>query len=80
MEAFIYPFPLYNMEDKKMRVKYLKVKDGKKFGISNFPNFSASGSIKGMKENFYSKNALLVRCGSWIYNVSSKPAIYHQTN
>lgn len=58
------------------RVKYLKVKDGKKLGINQFPNFSGSGSIIGMKEKFYGKNALLVRCGSYIYNVTRKPLIY----
>ena len=60
-----------------MRTKYLNVADGKKLGISRFPNFSASGSIKGMKEKYYGKNALLVRCGSYIYNVSDEPEIYH---
>lgn len=41
-------------------------------GLSNFPNFHASGSIAGMKKQFYGKNALLVRCGSYIYNVDSE--------
>ena len=53
-----------------MRVKYLKVKDGKRLGIDQFPNFSATGSIKGMKKLYYGKDALLVRSGSYIYNVS----------
>jgi hypothetical protein len=57
------------------RVKYLSAK---KRNISDsFPNFSVTGSIKGMKDKFYGKNALLVRQGSYIYNVSSKPSIYH---
>ena len=60
-----------------MRVKYLKVKEGKKVGISRFPNFARTGSIVGMKEKYYGKNALLVRCGSYIYNVSGKPDIYY---
>ena len=59
-----------------MRCKYLKVAEGKMLGISQFPNFSATGNIKGMKDKFYGKDALLVRCGSWIYNVTSKPSIY----
>ena len=42
-----------------------------------FPNFHASGSIKGMKNMFYGKNALLVRCGGYIYNVTEKPSIYY---
>jgi len=54
-----------------MRVKTLKVKDGENFDIQRFPNFSASGSIKGMKEKYYGKDALLVRCGSYIYYVGN---------
>lgn len=60
-----------------MRCKYMKVKDGIIMGISSCPNFSASGSITGMKEKYYGKDALLVRCGAWIYNVTEKQAIYH---
>jgi hypothetical protein len=37
--------------------------------VSSFPNFSASGSIAGMKRLYYGLNACLVRCGSYIYNV-----------
>lgn len=59
------------------RVKYLKVSEGRSLGIENFPNFSATGSIKGMKEKYYGEDALLVRCGSYIYNVTSKPDIYY---
>lgn len=51
---------------------------GKRFGLSEFPNFHKSGSIKGMKKLYYGKNALLVRCGDYIYNVSSQPNIYYQ--
>lgn len=60
-----------------MRVKYLRVADGDKYHIHNFPNFHASGSIAGMKKKYYGKEALLVRCGSYIYNVSSQPGIYY---
>lgn len=56
-----------------MRVKYLstKIKD-----LSQFPNFHASGNVKGVKKLYYGKDALLVRSGSYIYNVSSDPGIY----
>lgn len=59
-----------------MRVRRLKVKDGKILNIEKYPNFSATGSIKGMKDKFYGKDALLVRCGSYIYNVPSE--IYYR--
>ena len=60
-----------------MKVKTLSVADGIRIGIGMFPNFHKSGSIKGMKDQFYGKKALLVRCGSYIYNVSGVPHIYH---
>lgn len=53
-----------------MRVKYLPVVEGQRLGIDKFPNFSATGSVRGMKRDFYGKDALLVRCGSYIYCVS----------
>lgn len=46
------------------------------FDLSEFPDFHKSGSIRGMKKLYYGKDALLVRCGSYIYNVTSKPEIY----
>ena len=52
-----------------MRCKYLKVAIGKLINIGQYPNFSASGSITGMKKRYYGQDALLVRCGSYIYKV-----------
>lgn len=60
-----------------MRVKTVYVKDKQRLKLSDFPNFSVAGSIAGMKKLFYDKDALLVRCGSWIYNVTSRPDIYY---
>jgi hypothetical protein len=58
------------------RTKTLSVEDGKRLNISEFPNFDKSGSILGMKKMYYGKDALLVRCGSYIYNVTAHPEIY----
>lgn len=55
-----------------MRVKYLSVSEGKNLHIDNFPNFSATGSVLGMKIMYYGKDALLVRCGGYIYCVWQK--------
>lgn len=44
--------------------------------LSEYANFSATGSIAGMRK-VYGKFALLVKCGAYIYNVSSNPHIYH---
>lgn len=60
------------------RVKKIPAKQHDKFNLSDFPNFSANGSIIGMKKQYYGKDALLVRCGNYIYNVSSSPEIYEQ--
>lgn len=65
-----------NMRYEMYRVKYLTVEKGKRLNIDQFPNFDRSGSIKGMKKLYYGKDALLVRCGKYIYNVTSKPGIY----
>lgn len=59
-----------------MRVKYIYKADKERLHLSDYPNFSASGSIYGMKKRYYGMDALLVRCGSWIYNVSRTPEIY----
>ena len=60
-----------------MRVKKLSVEDGKIMHISDYPNFHKSGSIAGMKKQYYGENALLVKCGNYIYNVTSNPGIYY---
>ena len=59
-----------------MRVKTVYVKDKQRLKLSDFPNFSVIGSITGIKK-IYGKDALLVRCGGWIYNVTSRPDIYY---
>lgn len=45
--------------------------------LSQFPNFHRSGSIRGMKRLYYGESALLVKNGSYIYNVTSCPEIYY---
>jgi hypothetical protein len=59
-----------------MRTKKLPIEYQNK--VSNFPNFDKSGSIRGMKKLYYGKDALLVQCGNYIYNVSSEPSIYYE--
>lgn len=60
------------------RVKYLKKELGILHNIEIYPNFSYTGSIQGMKERYYGKDCLLVRCGAYIYNVTSNPEIYEK--
>lgn len=52
-----------------MKTLYLSAVKGRAINISQYPNFSTNGSVKGMKKMYYGKDALLVRCGGWIYNV-----------
>ena len=61
------------------RTKFLSIKDAKAYQVdlSQFPNFFRNGSITGMKNLYYGKDALLVRSGNFIYNVTSQPWIYH---
>mgnify|MGYP001070746487 CR=1 FL=1 len=56
-----------------MKTKTLYKADGDRLKIDRFPCFH----VTGMKKLFYGKDALLVRCGSWIYNVSKEPRIYY---
>lgn len=62
------------------RVKYLPVRYHEKFNMSQYPNFHASGSIKGMKEKYYGndKYYCLVKCGSYIYKLPPNSKIYHE--
>lgn len=58
-------------------MRYLSVRQGKAVGINRFPNIHKSGSVRGMKRLYWRHNPLLVRCGNYIYNVTSEPAIYN---
>lgn len=60
-----------------MRTRKMTVEEGKRCDISRFPNFHKSGSVSGMKKLYYGNDALLVRCGQYVYNVTSEPSIYN---
>ena len=51
------------------RVKYMNKEQKERYNLSQYPNFSATGSIYGMKKLYYGMDALLVRSGAWIYHV-----------
>jgi len=59
------------------RCKYLSKKHPQAGGLGQCASFSASGSIAGMKKLYYGKDALLVRSGNVIYNVTPFPHLYH---
>jgi len=43
--------------------------------VSECPSFHRTGSIIGMRRKFYGTAAQLVRCGSYIYNVTGSPLL-----
>jgi hypothetical protein len=43
-----------------------------KHDLSIFPNLSATGSIRRMKKLYYGANALLIKSGGYIYNVTEE--------
>lgn len=53
------------------RVRYMNKTEKKIYNLWRYPNFSATGSVRGMKAKYYGRDALLVRSGSWIYKVPS---------
>ncbi len=57
-----------------MKTKTLPAKDARRAHLSNCPNFSRSGSIAGMKRQFYGADAKLIRCGAWIYHAVTPSA------
>jgi hypothetical protein len=57
-----------------MKTKTLPANDRRKSIISECPNFSSTGSISGMKKLYYGKDAMLIRCGKWIYNCTTGKA------
>ena len=68
------------MERGTSRVKYLPVKYSTPYNILKYPNFPKTGSVTGMRKLYYGKDALLVRCGEYIYNVTSNPEIYKKAH
>lgn len=67
----------YDFEDQNTKYSVKKLNKNECDLVKEFPNFHKSGSIIGMKKK-YGTNALLVRCGDYIYNVTSEPKIYFE--
>ena len=57
-------------------VKRMTKEEGERWNLSEFPNFNVTGSVSGTRKKYYGNDDLLVQCGGFIYNVSSKPEIY----
>ena len=65
------------MKTKSMKTKTMSTKSPYAVQLEDLPNFSITGSISGMKKLWYGQKALLIRCGAYIYNATSKPDLYH---
>lgn len=63
------------MKKTQNRVRYMNKEQKQIYHLDRYPNFSATGSIYGMKKLYYGMDALLVRSGAWIYHVP--PEIYY---
>lgn len=59
------------------RTKTMKVADGERLKLEQYPNISSTGSVKGMKKHYWGEDALCIRCGSYIYRVPEH--IYNHT-
>ena len=55
-----------------MRVKKMTIDEGRRCNISRFPNFHKTGSVRGMKRQYYGESALIVKCGSFYYKVDAE--------
>lgn len=66
------------VEREKRNYRCRRINEEFKGTLSRFPNFSKTGSITGMKRLYYGIDALLVKDGQFIYNVSSDPNVYFE--
>ena len=58
-----------------MRVKFLHPTEAQQLQLEQFPHVASNGRIYELKRD---QNALYVRAGKYIYNVTTQPAIYEQ--
>ena len=55
----------------KYPLKYLKVSDGKRLHIENYPCWGPGANVTGLRKLHNLSDALLVKCGQYIYKVDS---------
>lgn len=52
-----------------MRAIYVSTKYRERLGLSRFSNAGPFANISGMRKCYWGKNAYIVSCGNYIYNV-----------
>jgi hypothetical protein len=57
-------------------VRYLKIRLAKRLNIEDCPSIPMTSSVRDAKRCFWGADALLVRSGLRVFNVSAKPEIY----
>ena len=60
------------------RVKHMTKDEAARYNLDQYPNFGPNGNVAGMKKLYYGKDALLVRCGAYVYHVPA--SIYNQAS
>lgn len=51
------------------RLRYIKVAEGKRLKIENYPSIHYTGSLSGMRELYWRHDPYQIRSGNYIYNV-----------
>lgn len=51
---------------------YVKKEYHDRLNLSSFPNAGPYPCIEGLRQNVYGQNALLVKCGAYVYHVDGK--------
>jgi len=57
--------------------KYVSTKHPKSRVLSNYPNAGPYPNIKGMRNLYWGKDALVVKSGAYAYNLSSNPNFFY---
>ena len=59
-----------------MKTKYISTKSPFASRLDQFPNAGPRPNITGMRAKYWRKDALIIKCGQYAYNVSSKPQFF----
>lgn len=59
-----------------MKYKYISTKSPFAGRLENFPNAGPNPNIQGMRNLYWGKDALVIKCGAYAYNISRDPAFF----
>ena len=55
-----------------MKYKYTSVKNYNRLRLWAFPSAGPNPCIAGMRDKYWGRNALIIKCGSYAYKVDSE--------